>query len=407
GKTVEILQLGDYLIGADANIDRILFSTERKLSPADTNANDDVYVWDRPNDRYVLVSKDSQGRSLFDDAAFFPSASVISDNGNVVQFSKVEPWAGGGNEWKYEQFRHDLTTGITTKLSDEESPIGVAGIGTDGTTSVTRKAVQRGDLVTATPGQLQSSQTLISPDGGTVAWTSAPKDPDHVFGRQIEGVDATNGYGGSITVPTWLAEQGYTAFGIANGGSSVTLGTALQWGVRYAIGRIDRGGNVSQVGQDIAMTDTIMQRGIVLSRNEKFVATGLSLVKLGDLPLPGTEPNPPSEAKGFDYLRYESSKCKTSWFWRYEAEPTLRFGYNAQGSDLRRPTAATVKVYRGNGTSVTSTLKFGTNEEKTLSVGLEGNFRMEAKVTMQDGEVLSDTWTIPSHAKTTPCAYPW
>jgi hypothetical protein len=409
GKTYEILKPGDHLIGADANLDRILFTTKRPVTAGDTNTDWDLYVWDRSEDRTILVSADAQGKSIMYRPGnnTYTNGEAISGDGKVVQYTIVgvyEDENGRQARW-HTQIRADLQTGTHVELSQEEGSR-VVGIGDDGSTSSNYRGVQRGGKTFSYGGDHNvNSEHVISPDGGIVAWKSWAREGESFHGRQIVGVDANNGNGGTIDVPEWIAKSpDYQLYGIANGASSVTVGATLQWGVRYAFGRIARNGNVSQLGQDILMTDTIMMRGIALSRNEKFAATGLSLVKLGDAPLPGTEPNAPSEAKGFDYLRHETAYCR-SGLWTSYYEPTLRFGYNAQGSDLRRPLSAEVKVYRGKGSTATQTLKFGTNEEKTLKVGYQGNYRMEAKVTLQGGQVLTDTWSIDAYPKPTQCRW--
>lgn len=161
----------------------VVFNTNARLDPLDTNRNDDIYVRDLEQNTTVLVSVNSQGTGGGSAASFRPS---ISANGRVVVWlSQATDLAPGSSGTGTKVFARDLSTGVTRRLApgDEnptvsadgrfvafESPgaqIYLADLQADTTRLVS--VGQTGSGV----GNNASALPLVSADGRTVAFTSA------------------------------------------------------------------------------------------------------------------------------------------------------------------------------------------------------------------------------------------
>ncbi len=408
-QTTEILGSGDFIWNASADLTRILFSTSRSYSPADDNGRDDLYVWDRPSDTFRFLSRDGAGKSLILGSHMQVGSAHLSANGNVAQFTVTGQYFEDDQMrfWNT-QYAYDIAVDRITELSKRNGASAMS-TGDDGRVAVNEAEVLVGDRRYPRPGADDGNNGSIvtSLDGGVVAWANGGRSSE-VIGTKIVGVDTSNGNSGVINVPSWLQQNGYALERIENGASSVVVSATLEAGMRFAYARLDRAGNLRQIGEDIPMTDAQPAVGAgrvaVMSKNGKFSMTGLLLTKLGDAPLPGTEPNAPSEARLTDYLQFNDSICPFGMsFVPGPLKPTLRLKPAAQGSDLRKPTRATAKVFRTGATKPSNDMALSPGQKKDLWVGTQGGYRIDATVTLAGGEVLTGSETIASHAPPLGC----
>lgn len=397
GTTTPVLGPGDYIYGASGDLKRIVFSTTDRLSSGDTNDLDDVYLWDRPSNTFALVSRDQAGASLSETYGEHDTDVAISNRGTAIIFTHVE-YRGddAGNGLEYSQYRYEVPKMAIQQIN----AVGGApakSIGDDGTTIANVETVVSPSGTFPRQEGPRFTPLVTSPNGRFQAWVVSS-------GERIIGQDTTNGFHGTITPPSWLqvdptapADPKYTLEGIADDGSSVTVSGILERYRRAAIGRIDRSGNVRQVGSDIPLTSGSTP-GPILSKNEQFAATGLLLVKLGDLPLPGTEPTAPPSVKMRDYFVLADSSCPLFNLYTAPAsKPRLILDADPQESDFRAPVKATVKVFKDGATRASNDMTLSPGQGKDLYVGTAGGFRIEGKVTLAGGQVIQGVEQIPAH----------
>jgi hypothetical protein len=395
GVTSDILAPNDVVEGASADLSRIAFVTSDALVPADTNGVNDLYLWFRGSNTFALVSRDLVGNSLVSGtagSAFFNDVAV-SNLGTSVVFS-LQQFAPGSLSNTSSTYRYDASRSYTVKISDNASS--EKSIGDNGTVVVDSKNVIAPSGTYPLPAAIApNTQVVTSPNGTFVAW---PSDG----GSKITGVDASNGAAGSIAIPSWLQSNGYTLEGIANDASYVTLSAVLVPHKTYAYAHLDRSGNLHQIGSDIPLTQAtnpvFPHNEAVLSSNEQFAITPLSLVKLGTLPLLGTEPTAPSKAVATDYFTLNDDNC--SGIGAPPSRPTVTLRDTAFGSDLSLPVSGTIKAYVDGSTVASNNSTIAPGQSKSLYVGLKGGYRVDVTVTLADGQTFSGSAHVAAHDAT-------
>lgn len=378
--------------------------TNQPLVAADTDTEDDVYVINRAaGNAATLVTGPSLGLEIGGaQKNVIVDSTLISGNGNVVRFgvSRAVEEAGGGVVWKYERWRFDRTTGVSTKYAAEAGAL-VNRLDDAGQVEITETQVKVGGRTWPIPPSTYKPYAWIAPDGGSVVFRPLASE------NKLTVLNTTTGATRLVTAPSWINPYALTIYAPTNaGGDFIVISTPVSRpaGERVAIGRLQvSNAAITQTGGDVPVT-VDMRRAV--SANLAFAATNLHLAQLGTTPLPGAEPSlPGSTAKAWDYLSFGDATCSKNLYgvnvW---TRPYVHAKKGAQGTDLRTPARAVVKVTMANGI-VANHFTINAGVSRDLNTGRIGGYTIDATVTFTDGSTLSGSNVIAAHP--TPACTPF
>ncbi len=387
---------GDVSASTDTKLVAVV--TDQALTASDTDGQDDIYVINRAaGNAATLVTGPALGLELGDvQRNVILDNLLISGSGNVVRFgvSRAVAEPGGAVNWKYERWRFDRATGVSTKYSAASG-------------AVVRRLDDAGKVeITETQVKVDGRTWPIPPAGGFTPYAWIAQDGGSVVFRPVSNqnklsvLNTTTGSVRLVTAPSWINPNLFDIYAPTNaGGDFIVMGTRVQrtLGSRYAVGRLQvSNAAVTQTGGDVQITEGSQ---VAVSPNLAFAATNTHLAQLGTTPLPGGEPPlPGSTAKAWDYLDFGDATCDKNAFgvatW---TRPYVYAKKGAQGTDLRSPLRAVVKATMTNGV-VANHFTINAGVRRDLNTGRVGGYTLDATVTFTDGSTVTGAKVVAAHA---------
>lgn len=408
GTTRVVLASPGGVAGASTDLRTVLVDTWGSRVAADTDDEQDLYLWNRTTGAFTLVTgADVNLDRVGEQRNAWADLPVLSGDGKVAQFGVTRYLSANGVDgtWKYETWRYDASTGRATKRSDTRSVV-TSRLDDAGRVSLSYNGIRIDNRTLPLPYDPAATTAnpiaSVSPDGSAVAFQGIDR-------KTLSVVNTASGVVRKVTLPTWLQTTPFSVIAPYNGGGSVLLQADLNRpeGKRSAYGRLDVGtGVLTQIGGDIPATNTTDAYSAI-APNLQFAANNLFLAQLGTTPLPGTEPGTPSNAKATDYFDIGDATCHTNIFGiRQWTRPWFTMRSGAQGADTRPPVKADVTVTVDKTGAVANRFSITPGKSRDLSVGRTGGWTVSARVTLTGGAVLDGKVTVPAHGAPT-CSGPF
>lgn len=386
-KTTPVLPAGHEIADHSDDLKRFLVSTKASYDAADTNGASDLYLYDRPTGRGILVTRGTDGKALGVDTG----GGKLSGDGKVAFYSA--PWPAGG----YMTYRVVVDAGTTQQLVESA----IAG-DTDFTGSVITTAVGHFVGTKRTPNQGRDFAALnyakIAGNGSVVVDITG-----YASTAAVRVVDLSTGTARSIALPSWVQREYPAVVGVSPDGSKallvISMSRGYAAGLRLLLGTIDlKTGAIAQLGNDLPWPGS---RTATISPDWAFAGSGPYLAQLGSAPIPGSDVAipvvPPRPAT--DYLTlYEGCKGYPNRFPPVASgRPELSLRPGALGISPQVPARADVVVKNTSTGRITNQFSLTpSTAPRQLNTGF-GNFTYTAKITFTDGTSVTGSKSVPAY----------
>lgn len=385
-KTTPVLPAGHEIKSSSDDLKRFLVSTKNSYDARDTNGTADLYVYDRPTGRGILVTRSADGKAIGSST----DAAVLSGDGKVAFYTSRQP-AGG-----YMTYRVTVDAGAPVALVESA----IAGA-TDDTGSVITTAVGHFVGTTRTPNQGRAYEELnyakIAGDGSLVVDVTG-----YLTTAALRVVDLKTGIARSVALPSWVQREYPTVVDVSHDGSKALLAISMSRGyaagLRLLLGTVDlKTGAIAQLGNDLPWPG---YRVATVSPDWAFAGSGPYLAQLGAAPIPGGDVVipvvPPRPAT--DYLQlYEGCKYTGASPFGTSTRPSLSLIGTAIGISPQVPARADVVVKNSSTGRITNQFSLvPSSAPRSINTGF-GNFTYTAKITFKDGTTVTGSKSVPPY----------